>query len=84
MRVSNLKLLLKLMAIQEVSGRRLAEEVGYSSHTHMRRILNAEISTVTPEKAARIARFLGVGVDDLFVPRLSTDTGRSVKRGEAA
>ena len=77
------KKLLKLMAIQEVSARTLAEEVGYSSHSYITRILRGEIKTVTPERAARIARFFGVGIDDLFVARLSTDTGRAVKRGAA-
>lgn len=83
MRVIDPKRILKLMAIQDVSARQLATGVGYSSHSYVTRILRGEISTVTPERAARIARFFGVGIDDLFVPRLSTDTGRTVKRGAA-
>jgi transcriptional regulator with XRE-family HTH domain len=70
----------KLMVIQGVSARTLAEAVGYASHSYITRILRGEIKTVTPERAARIARFFGVGIDDLFVPRLSTDAGPSVKR----
>ncbi len=80
MRVIDPKKLLKLMAIQEVSARTLADEVGYASHSYVTRILRGEIKTVTPERAARIARFFGVGVDDLFVPRLSTDSRQNVKR----
>lgn len=83
MRVHDPKKIQKLMVIQEVSARTLADEVGYSSHSYVTRILRGEIKTVTPERAARIARFLGVGVDDLFVPRLSTDAGRTDKRGAA-
>jgi len=78
MRVIDPKRIRKLMVVQDVSTRRLATEVGYASHAYIGRILRGEITTVTPEKAARIARFLGVGVDDLFVPRLSTDSRRSV------
>ncbi len=80
MRVQDPKKLLKLMAIQEVSARTLAEEVGYNSHSYITRILRGEITTVTPERAARIARFFGVGIDDLFVARLSSDGGPSVQR----
>lgn len=84
MKVSNLKLLKKLMAIQEVSARQLAEAVGYQSHSYITRILRGEITTVTPDRAARIAEFFGVGMDDLFVARLSTDAGQTGKRGRAA
>lgn len=84
MRVIDPKKILKLMTIQEVSARTLAEEVGYRSHSYITRILRGEIKTVTPDRAARIARFFGVGVDDLFVARLSTDVGRSVHPKEPA
>ena len=80
MRVIDPKRIRKLMAIQEVSARTLADEIGYSSHSYVNRILRGEITTVTPERAARIARYFGVGIDDLFVARLSTDTGPTSKR----
>jgi transcriptional regulator with XRE-family HTH domain len=80
MRVIDPKRIKKLMVIQEVSARTLAEELGYRSHAYVTRILRGEISTVTPDKAARIARYFGVGIDDLFVPRLSSDSGRLGKR----
>jgi transcriptional regulator with XRE-family HTH domain len=79
MRVIDPKKILKLMAIQEVSARELAKAAGYASHSYIQRILRGEIKTVTPERAARIARFLQVGVDDLFMPRLSTDTSHNVQ-----
>lgn len=84
MRVIDPKRIPKLMAIQGVSVRALAAAVGYSSHAYMNRIVNGDIKTVTPERAARIAEFFGVGIDDLFVPRLSSDAGQSGKRGRAA
>ena len=79
MRVIDPNRIKKLLVIKDVSARTLAEKVGYRSHAYITRILRGEISTVTPEKAARIAAFLEVGVDDLFVARLSTDTSQNVK-----
>lgn len=80
MRVIDPKKILKLMVIQDVSARALAEAVGYASHSYVTRILRGEIKTVTPDRAARIASHFGVGMDDLFVGRLSTDAGPSVKK----
>lgn len=80
MQVLDPKKIRKLMLIQEVTQRQLAEAAGWKSHSYVARLLTGEISTVTPDRAARIARFFGVGVDDLFVPRLSTDDGHPDKR----
>lgn len=73
----------KLMLIQDVSQRELSKAVGWDSHTYLGRILSGEIKTVTPEKAARIAHYFQVGIDDLFVTRASTDAGHDVKRRTA-
>jgi transcriptional regulator with XRE-family HTH domain len=72
MRVHNLKGLRTLMVVREVSQRRLARAAGYRSHAYMGRILRGEVDTLQPEAAVRIARFLQVGVDFLFAPRVST------------
>lgn len=80
MRLHNLKRLLTLMVVQDVSQRRLAIAAGYRSHAYMGRILRGEVDTLEPEAALRIARFLQVGVDDLFVPRLSTDNQQNARQ----
>lgn len=80
MRVLDPKKIAKLMAIQEVSQRQLAEAAGWQSHSYVARLLTGEIKTVTPDRAVRIARFFEVGVDDLFMPRLSTDAGPIVHK----
>lgn len=67
------KRLAKLMLIQEVTHRQLAEAAGWKAHSYVGRLLRGEVKTLEPEPALRIANFLGVGVDDLFVPRVSTD-----------
>lgn len=84
MKVIDPKRINKLMAIQDVSARELAKVAGYSSHSYLQRILRGEITTITPDRAVRIARHLQVGVDDLFMPRLSSDPSHSVKTGTAA
>jgi transcriptional regulator with XRE-family HTH domain len=77
MQLHDLVLLLKLLAIQKVSGRELAEVAGWTSHTYMQRLLRGEVNTLKPEPAARIAHHLGVPLESLFVPRVSAINGRS-------
>lgn len=72
------KRLLTLMLVQEVSTRSLATAVGWKSHTILSRLLRGEQHTITPDKAARIALALGVGMDDLFVPRSSIGARQNV------
>lgn len=74
------KRLKKLMVIQGVSARTLAGAVGYKSHAYVTRILRGEISTMTTDRATRVALYLGVGVDDLFVPEGSSGARHSDKR----
>lgn len=83
MEVIDRKRLAKLMAIQEISQRQMCRIVGWKSHTYLGRILKGEIKSVDPETAAKIAATLGVGVDDLFMPRVSTQSARNEQRGAA-
>lgn len=71
------------MAIQDVSGRQMSRIVGWKSHTYMQRILRGEIRSVDPDVAVMIAATLGVGVDDLFLPRVSTESAHSEQRRSA-
>lgn len=73
MELTDPKRLAKLMVIQGVSGRTLAENAGWKSHTYLQRLLKGEAKNVEPEHAVRIAYYLGVGTDDLFVARTSSD-----------
>lgn len=84
MKVLDPKKIQKLMVIQGVTQRELAEAAGWESHSYLGRILRGEIKSIRAEPAARIARHLQCGVDDLFVARLSTDGARNAKRGRAA
>lgn len=76
--------LAKLMVIQGVTYRELAEAAGYKSHAYLGRLVRGEVDTLDEEPALRIARHLGVGVDDLFLVRLSTDLVQSAPRRKAS
>lgn len=77
MQVKDAKKIASLMVIQDVSQRTLAAQAGYKSHAYMGRILRGEVTTLDPAAAVRIAKFLGVGVDDLFLVRVSTDASKN-------
>lgn len=84
MKLLDRKRLATLMVIQEVSQRELAEAAGWSSHSFLGRLLRGEVDTLSPDAALRIAVHLQVAVNDLFVPRLSTGSGKNAKQRRAA
>lgn len=74
------KVLAKLLVIQGISQRQLAEDIGWRSHSYLGRLIRGEVKTLEPEPAIRIACRLGVGVDDLFLARVSTESAQIVNR----
>lgn len=74
------KQLAKLMVIQGVSARQLAKVAGWKSHSYMNRLLAGDVRTLSTDPALRIAHHLGVGVDDLFLVKVSSHDGRSMER----
>lgn len=84
MQVRDRKKLATLMVINDISQRELARMLGWKSHTYLGRILNGQVSTLDAEAAAKIAAIFGVGMDDLFLPRVSTVTVQSVSDRGAA
>lgn len=83
MELHDRKRLAKLMLIQGASQRQVAEAAGWRSHSYLGRLLRGEVKTLDPDAALRIAAYFGVGVDDLFVVRVSSSTGQN-DRGNAA
>lgn len=77
------KKLAKLMVIQDVSQRELAEAAGWKSHSYLGRLLRGEVNTLDVEPAVRIAMYLGVGTDDLFMSRASTVGAQAAPRRRA-
>lgn len=75
MKLKDRKKLLTIMEIQEVSRRDVAKAAGWSSHSYMNRLCNGEVDTLQPEPALRIAKFLGVAVDDLFLTKVEEKNG---------
>jgi transcriptional regulator with XRE-family HTH domain len=84
MRVLDPKRIQKLMVIKGISQRQLAGILGWESHSYLGRILRGDIKSVQPAVAARIAEYLEVGMDDLFVPRTTSNTAQIAKRKRAA
>lgn len=79
MEVIDPKRIAKLMAIQDVSARRLALAAGWKSHTYMQRILRGEAKSLEVKPAVLIASFFGVGVDDLFLAKTSSEAEQVAK-----
>lgn len=71
------KKLARLMIVQDVSQRSLAEAAGWKSHSYLGRLLRGEVKTLGTEPAVRIAHKLMVPFDDLFAIHVDTKTGRS-------
>lgn len=76
MQVKDAKLLAKLVAIQGPTTRELAAAAGWSSHSYVQRLLRGEVSTLRPEPAILIAKYLDVPIETLFLPRTSADHER--------
>jgi transcriptional regulator with XRE-family HTH domain len=60
------KALARLMALEGMSQRALAEQAGWHSHSYVGRLLAGKARAVRPDAAARIAAALEVSVGDLF------------------
>lgn len=71
------KKLAKLMVIQGVSQRQLARAAGWKAHSYLGKLLRGDVKTLETEPALRIANFLKVGVDDLFLLRSDANSVRS-------
>lgn len=74
------KKLQRLMVIQEVSQRKLAAAAGYRAHSYIGRLVRGEVSSVGTDAALRIAHVLRVGVEDLFLPEETSNSGRSDRK----
>lgn len=90
MELRDRKKLARLMIVQGVSQRELARAAGWKSHSYVARLLKGEAKTLDTTPALRIAHFLQVGVEDLFLTKVddargheATAGGRS-KKSEAA
>lgn len=72
MRIKDHKKLASIVIVQEKTQREVSEFVGWKSHSYLNRILRGEIKTITTDKAALLAKCLGMPMDDLFLTELST------------
>lgn len=72
--------LLKLMVVQDVSQRELAKAIGWKSHTYLGRFIRGQVPSIDTDAAARIAHHFGVGIDDLFMVKVSSVDSAPVQR----
>lgn len=71
--------LAKLMVLEGITHRELATVAGYKAHSYVSRLLRGDERCLTADAAQRIADRLGVRLDDLFLPGVSSNTGRVVQ-----
>lgn len=77
MELRDRKMLQRLMIVQGVSNRSLAKIAGWKSHSYMNRLVAGQVKNLEPEPALRIAKFLGVGVEDLFLTKVEHNPVRT-------
>lgn len=63
-----------------VSQRELARAAGWKSHSYMRRLLTGEANTLNTDPALRIAHYLHLDVDDVFVTRVDSERAQADPR----
>ena len=79
------KKLARLMVVQGVGQRELARAAGWKSHSSRGRLLKGQVKTLEADPALRIAHYLQVGVEDLFLTRVDEQSGRAAEAtGRAA
>lgn len=71
------KKLARLLVIQEISHRQLADVLGWKSHSYVGRIVRGKVRSLDADTALRIAKLLKTPVDDLFVIKVSSETGQN-------
>lgn len=76
MELRDRKKLARLMVVQEVSQRELAAAAGWKSHSYLGRLMRGDVKTLETDPALRIAHYLQVGVEDLFLTRVDDVSGR--------
>lgn len=77
MELTDPKKLRRLMIVQDVSQREVAAAAGWKSHSYLGRLLRGEVKTLDTTPGLRIAHFLKVGVEDLFLTKVSEEIEQS-------
>ena len=77
MELINRDKLVRRMEAMGVSQRELARAAGWKSHSYMRRLITGEAKTLNTDPALRIAHYLHLDVDDIFVTRVDSPGARS-------
>ena len=73
MLVKDRRRIARLIEIKGVSKAAVARAAGWRSHSFLNRLLTGEKNSCKPEPAVAIAKFLEVQVEDIFLPKVSTN-----------
>lgn len=71
MELRDRKKLQRLMIVQGISQRKLATAIGWKSHSYLGRLLRGEEKNLDTTPALLMAHHLKVGVEDLFLTKVS-------------
>ncbi|MCG7425095.1 helix-turn-helix domain-containing protein [Kocuria rhizophila] len=82
MQLRDPKKLKRLMIVQDISQRELARAAGWKSHSYLGRLMSGKVTTLSTDPALRIAHTLGVGVEDLFLTKVSEVPGHDVQEAK--
>lgn len=77
MELINRDKLVRRMESLGVSQRELARAAGWKSHSYMRRLITGDARTLNTDPALRIAHYLHLDVDDVFVTRVDSQRAQS-------
>lgn len=79
MLVKDRRRIARLIEIKGVSKSAVARAAGWRSHSYLHRLLTGEANSCRPEPALAIASFLEVNLEDIFLPKVSSNKQHSVK-----
>ena len=65
------------LLVKDISHRQLADALGWKSHSYIGRLVRGQIKTLDPDAALKIAKILEVPVDELFIIKVSSESGRN-------
>lgn len=77
MLVRNHKKLAGYLLVKGITHRQLADALGWKSHSYIGRLVRGQIKTLDPDAALKIAKILEVPVDELFIIKVSSESGRN-------
>lgn len=74
--IRNHKKLAGYLLVKGISHRQLADAMGWKSHSYVGRLVRGKVRSLDGDAALKIAKILEVPVDELFIIKVSSHSGR--------